>query len=178
MQCCHADAPLGRTQRGDGGQSPPLPGRTCHLAFGVWEFPLPGAVAVCRPTRSGRCVSRSSRRGAGRAARRTTNIRRDPRQDPDLVLKLCRTFCPIRSRRRRRSLHCREIVSWRGSDDARHSPWGAASPGLRHLLPGISALTGRAVGAVRCAGRHKLRHVQFSGSDAAHCESCFLSVGL
>ncbi len=69
LQCCHADAPLGRTQRGDGGQSPPLPGRVCRLAFGVRELPLPGAVAVCGPSRSGPSSCSPHVRRCGRAAR-------------------------------------------------------------------------------------------------------------
>ena len=65
LQCCHAEAPLGRTQRGDGGHSPPLPGRVCRLAFGVRELPLAGAVAVTGPSRSvpfRTCSSRLSSR--------------------------------------------------------------------------------------------------------------------
>lgn len=68
-QCCHADAPLGRTQRGDGGQSPPLPGRVCRLAFGARELPLSGAIAVWGPSRSGGCLLTPHVRHPGRAAR-------------------------------------------------------------------------------------------------------------
>lgn len=71
LQCCHADAPLGRTQRGDGGQSPPLPGRVCRLAFGVRELPLSGAVAASGPSRPGSCSPHVRRRGRAAQRRRT-----------------------------------------------------------------------------------------------------------
>lgn len=90
LQCCHVDAPVGRTQRGDGGQSPPLPGRSCRLAFGVRELPLSGAVAGSWTFGVRFVLSSRSLPWAGCPG--TTNIRTDPCQGPDLVLKLC-TSC-------------------------------------------------------------------------------------
>jgi hypothetical protein len=118
LQCCHADAPLGRTQRGDGGQSPPLPGRVCRLAFGVRELPLSGAVAVCGPSRSGPCsrsphVRRRRRAARGRRTYARTRVKIQTWSLNSVLVAESYRMIVCRSRPRR---------AWRGASLRRSAP--------------------------------------------------------
>jgi hypothetical protein len=118
LQCCHADAPLGRTQRGDGGQSPPLPGRVCRLAFGVRELPLSGAVAVCGPSRSGPCsrsphVRRRRRAARGRRTYARTGVKIQTWFLNSVLVAESRRTVVCRSRPHR---------AWRGPSSRRSAP--------------------------------------------------------